>query len=171
MGKLAKIERTAWQILTGSSSWNYEQALWRPTRQPIDTVPGWSDRFAGDPETGGINRRAWQKVGVIAVRGNQLERLLAQENVTPAVAFTMGKLLVVGRLEAPDSFGAIYGASGKQMGHGMRIGNDETQFSVGVVDGTGAFVSPAQEHIDSQGPINVDDVGALGSAYQMMHFS
>jgi hypothetical protein len=170
MGKLASIERTAWQVLTGSSSWNYEQALWRPTRQPVATVAEWSDTYGPDPEAGAINRRAWQKVGVVAVRGNHVEKLLAQDNVDPAVAFTMGERMVVGTLERPG-FSYIGSGESRRTAHGLRIGNGETQFSIGIVNADGTFISPPHDTFDCQGPINISDIGVLGSGYQELHFS
>lgn len=171
MGRIADIERAVWSMATGSSHFGYEQARWRLTRQPIESVKGWSDNFGPDPEAGGINRRAWKHVGVVAVRDHQLEKLVTRDNVDPAVAFKMGKRLVVGAIDDAHGFGHIYGFEGKRMGHGLRIGDGETQFSIGIIDSTGTFISPKQEYIDTQGPIHVDDIGDKRTAYTSMKFS
>lgn len=169
MGTLAKLERAAWRLGTGSSHDNYRQALWRPSKQHIDEVGGWAT-FEGDPAAG-TNRRRWNQVGVLAIKDNQLEALFEQKDVQPAVAFAMGSHVVKGLLGSFEDIGQVQTLTSKDRAHGLRIGPERVQFSVGIIDGDGMFVSPEQKYFDVQGPLNAGNVGSPFGAYEHLRFS
>lgn len=166
MGKLESIERSMWQFATGSSHPQYRQALWRPTRQGVETI-ALSEKFEGDSNVNNWNRRGWHMVGVIAVRDGALERILQQPNVDPAVAFAMGGSLVVGRLEGEEALGSL----GQGRGHGMRIGPGDLQFAIGGVTEAGTFIAPAAEDLHSEGPIPDAIIGDVRTGYADLRFS
>lgn len=171
MGRLASAERTLWELATGSSDSHYRQALWRPTRQGVEGV-ALSDKYAGVSNASNWNRRSWKQLGVLQARSGALEHLLAQPNVDPAVAFTIGSRLVVGTLEDADDFGYMVSAIGSRanLAHGMRLGPNETQFGIGVVASSGQFITPPAETLTSLGPIHISTL-APGSGFSTVNFS
>ena len=172
MGRLAEVERGIWQMLTGSSHENYRQVRWRFSPQRADSVPAWSDGYDGDRQVGGVNRHSWQKIGVLTVRNGELEELMQQHNSQPVLAFpTVFGRLAIGKLEGDKDLGFVGVEEQARAGHGFRIGNGDTRFSIGVVDTNGLFIPPHPDNLDSQGPIWEDQVGVKGSGYEHLHFS
>lgn len=174
-GLVTAAERAMWAVaspLNGSSHEHYRQALWRPTRQEPASV-ALSDTFAGIQGASGWNRRSWRYMGVVQARGDNLRELLAQPNVDPALAFTMGKMLVVGRIAAPDAFGHMITVSGQEgdIAHGLRLGPDKTQFGIGVLASNGEFITPPAEDLITMGPVDIDTAIRQGNGFGAINFS
>jgi hypothetical protein len=157
VGTLATVERALWTAFTGSSHDHYRQALWRPTRQSVESV-ALSEKYAGVRGASSWNRRSWDLLGILRVKNGGLEQLLAQPDVDPAVAFTMGRTLVVGKLSSPEDFGHMVEPGDKRgdLAHGLRLGPDEIRFGIGVVAANGRFITPPAECLQSMGPITIN---------------
>jgi hypothetical protein len=158
--------------LMGSSHPHYRQALWCPTRQGLEAV-SLSDRFTGDTSVSKWNRRAWDSVGVVAVRNGALEELLDQPGSRPAAAFTMGNMLVVGEIDGDEPLGRLVTASGEigDVAHGFRIGHDAGQYALGIIAANGEFVTPDQEDVYTMGPIDITFAIQPGSGFANINFS
>lgn len=168
-------ERTLWSVLNpvmGSDHPNYRQALWRPSRQGVEGV-ALSDTFAGVEGASGWRRNTWDHIGILQAQGTRLQELLAQPNVDPALAFTMGKLLVVGRIEDPQAFRWMLedGVRESDMAHGLRVGPEDTRFGIGVVASNGQFITPPAEDLVTHPPMLIEDAIRADSEFALINFS
>ncbi len=170
MRRFDGIERVGWRVISGSPSSHYRPALWRPTRQNPDSV-ALSEKFAGDPDASKWNRRTWRRMGVVAVRNHALDVILTRPDVEPAIAFTVGQTLVVGRLGVLRDVGVVHDVVTVNRGHGMRIGPDETRFGVGGITPDGEFITPSPEDLMTLGPVPCEMAGDVNTGFVELNFS
>ena len=170
MGRLETVERRIWQITTGSSNSHYRQALWRPTRQGTDGL-AMSETFPGDSEASKWNRRQWSRIGVVAFGYGSLERVVGQPNLDPAVAFTIGSMLVVGKLEDLTDIGYTHAQGSTLRAHGLRIGPDDTRFAVGGITEDGQFVTPDSEEVITMPLIPISALDVDDQRFANVNFS
>lgn len=171
-GRLTR--RGIWAILdpiAGSSHSHYRRALWSPVTRETTGV-ALSDVFEGLEGASGWNRRSWDLLGVVAVRNGAMERLLGQPDARPAVAFELGKRLVVGELADPDGFGrlVIPGGEPGDLAHGLRLGPGDTRFAIGATLPGEGFVTPGADDVYTLGPTEIGNIQP-GSRFAGINFS
>jgi hypothetical protein len=182
---ISDLQRRIARWRDGSPHGHFRQPLWRPLH---DIEPGeiaLSRLFEGDPKASTCSSKKWRKVAVVGVEpAAWSEMVKAHPDSVPALIFRVEEdPLRIGYLRSHGDLGRLgvfrnvskeealeYAEYAEYVGHGLSLGRFATQFTIALAT-KDQLITPPQELLISQGPIDISAIGRSGTNYEHMYFS
>ena len=169
----------------GSPHAHFRQPLWRSLSDIHPDKIALSSLFEGDPEASTCSSKKWRKVGIVGVEPAAWSKLVkAHPDSVPALIFRVEEdPLRIGYLASHKDLGRFgvfknvrkedgpeYARYSEYVGHGLSLGRFATQFTIALA-AKEQLITPPQECLISQGPIDISTIGQSGTNYEHMYFS
>lgn len=185
MRVFSNVQRRIARWRDGSRHAHFRQPLWRQLSDVEPDEITLSRLFEGDSEASTCSSKKWRKVGVVGVEpGAWGEMVKAHPESVPALIFRIEEdPLRIGYLASHDDLGRFgvfgnvreedvpeYAGYTEYVGHGLSLGRFATQFTIALAT-KDELITPPQELLVVQGPIDISVIGRPGSDYEHMYFS